>query len=74
MEAPKGVHINAEAGNLEATCRTELKLESKDGEVSGNKDHSCVITMLLVSYKALLFQVVVIDCIVSLDTLNIKIG
>ncbi|XP_048344133.1 delta-sarcoglycan isoform X1 [Sphaerodactylus townsendi] len=34
MEAPKGVHINAEAGNLEATCRTELKLESKDGEIT----------------------------------------
>ncbi|XP_054831857.1 delta-sarcoglycan isoform X2 [Eublepharis macularius] len=33
MEAPKGVHINAEAGNFEATCRTELKLESKDGEI-----------------------------------------
>uniref|UniRef100_A0A8C6F2J9 Sarcoglycan delta n=1 Tax=Monodon monoceros TaxID=40151 RepID=A0A8C6F2J9_MONMO len=34
MEAPKGVEINAEAGNMEATCRTELRLESKDGEVS----------------------------------------
>ncbi|XP_077182548.1 delta-sarcoglycan isoform X2 [Paroedura picta] len=34
MEAPKGIHINAEAGNLEATCRTELKLESKDGEIT----------------------------------------
>nr|XP_028573274.1 delta-sarcoglycan [Podarcis muralis] len=34
MEAPKGVEINAEAGNLEATCRTELKLESKDGEIT----------------------------------------
>lgn len=33
MEAPKGVEINAEAGNMEATCRTELRLESKDGEV-----------------------------------------
>lgn len=35
MEAPKGVEINAEAGNMEATCRTELRLESKDGEVGG---------------------------------------
>lgn len=34
MEAPKGIEINAEAGSLKATCRTELKLESKDGEVS----------------------------------------
>ncbi|KAF7249565.1 Delta-sarcoglycan [Varanus komodoensis] len=34
MEAPKGVEINAEAGNLEATCRTELKLESKDGVIT----------------------------------------
>ncbi|KAJ6667869.1 hypothetical protein lerEdw1_016190 [Lerista edwardsae] len=34
MEAPKGVEINAEAGNLEATCRSELKLESKDGEIT----------------------------------------
>lgn len=33
MEAPKGVEINAEAGNMEAICRTELRLESKDGEV-----------------------------------------
>ena len=33
MEAPKGIEINAEAGNMEATCRTELRLESKDGEV-----------------------------------------
>ncbi|KAK1159154.1 delta-sarcoglycan-like [Acipenser oxyrinchus oxyrinchus] len=34
MEAPKGVEINAEAGNLQATCRNEMKLESKDGEIS----------------------------------------
>ncbi|KAF4790797.1 Delta-sarcoglycan [Turdus rufiventris] len=33
MEAPKGIEINAEAGSLKATCRTELRLESKDGEV-----------------------------------------
>ncbi|KAG5209445.1 hypothetical protein MJG53_007757 [Ovis ammon polii x Ovis aries] len=33
MEAPKGVEINAEAGNMEAICRTELRLESKDGEI-----------------------------------------
>ncbi|XP_003509766.1 delta-sarcoglycan isoform X1 [Cricetulus griseus] len=33
MEAPKGVEINAEAGNMEATCRSELRLESKDGEI-----------------------------------------
>jgi hypothetical protein len=38
MEAPKGVEINAEAGNMEATCRTELRLESKDGEVRSGKD------------------------------------
>ncbi|KAK1150396.1 delta-sarcoglycan-like [Acipenser oxyrinchus oxyrinchus] len=31
---PKGVEINAEAGNLQATCRNEMKLESKDGEIS----------------------------------------
>lgn len=40
MEAPKGVEINAEAGNMEATCRTELRLESKDGEVRGEKSRS----------------------------------
>lgn len=39
MEAPKGVEINAEAGNMEATCRTELRLESKDGEVRARKAH-----------------------------------
>ncbi|XP_041443905.1 delta-sarcoglycan [Xenopus laevis] len=33
MEAPKGVEINAEAGSLEASCRTDLRLESKDGEI-----------------------------------------
>ncbi|XP_029439898.1 delta-sarcoglycan isoform X2 [Rhinatrema bivittatum] len=33
MEAPKGVEINAEAGSLEAMCRTDLRLESKDGEI-----------------------------------------
>lgn len=37
MEAPKGVEINAEAGNMEATCRSELRLESKDGEVRSGK-------------------------------------
>ncbi|NXT91770.1 SGCD protein, partial [Anhinga rufa] len=36
MEAPKGIEINAEAGSLKATCRTELKLESKDGEITLN--------------------------------------
>uniref|UniRef100_A0A8C8REQ7 Sarcoglycan delta n=1 Tax=Pelusios castaneus TaxID=367368 RepID=A0A8C8REQ7_9SAUR len=36
MEAPKGIEINAEAGNMEATCRTELKLESKVGEITLN--------------------------------------
>ncbi|XP_051870914.1 delta-sarcoglycan isoform X2 [Pristis pectinata] len=34
LEAPKGVVIEAEAGNMEAVCRTELKLESEDGEIS----------------------------------------
>ncbi|XP_078086902.1 delta-sarcoglycan isoform X4 [Mustelus asterias] len=34
LEAPKGVEIQAEAGNMQATCRTELKLESEDGEIS----------------------------------------
>ncbi|XP_068815866.1 delta-sarcoglycan isoform X3 [Struthio camelus] len=36
MEAPKGIEINAEAGSLKATCRTELRLESKDGEFSSS--------------------------------------
>ncbi|XP_072446627.1 delta-sarcoglycan isoform X4 [Chiloscyllium punctatum] len=34
LEAPKGVEIYAEAGNMQATCRTELKLESEDGEIN----------------------------------------
>ncbi|XP_056141108.1 delta-sarcoglycan [Lampris incognitus] len=34
MEAPKGVQILAEAGDIQATCRNELRLESKDGEIS----------------------------------------
>ncbi|KAL4660032.1 delta-sarcoglycan [Arapaima gigas] len=33
MEAPKGVQILAEAGDIQATCRSELRLESKDGEI-----------------------------------------
>jgi hypothetical protein len=40
MEAPKGVEINAEAGNMEAICRSELRLESKDGEVRSRKDRN----------------------------------
>uniref|UniRef100_A0A8B9H6U9 Sarcoglycan, delta (dystrophin-associated glycoprotein) n=1 Tax=Astyanax mexicanus TaxID=7994 RepID=A0A8B9H6U9_ASTMX len=34
MVAPKGVQIQAEAGDIQATCRSDLRLESKDGEVS----------------------------------------
>jgi hypothetical protein len=33
MEAPKGIQILAEAGDIQATCRSDLRLESKDGEV-----------------------------------------
>lgn len=36
MEAPKGIQILAEAGDIQAICRNELRLESKDGEVSGS--------------------------------------
>ncbi|XP_074913105.1 delta-sarcoglycan isoform X2 [Buteo buteo] len=42
MEAPKGIEINAEAGSLKATCRTELRLESKDGENSWVADEESV--------------------------------
>lgn len=34
MEAPKGIQILAEAGDIHASCRNELRLESKDGEIS----------------------------------------
>uniref|UniRef100_A0A8C7Z1H0 Sarcoglycan delta n=1 Tax=Oryzias sinensis TaxID=183150 RepID=A0A8C7Z1H0_9TELE len=34
MEAPKGVEIQAEAGDIRAICRNELRLESKDGEIA----------------------------------------
>ncbi|XP_028323214.1 delta-sarcoglycan isoform X2 [Gouania willdenowi] len=34
MEAPKGIQILAEAGDIQAICRNELRLESKDGEIS----------------------------------------
>lgn len=37
MEAPKGIQILAEAGDIKAICRNELRLESKDGEVSQPK-------------------------------------
>lgn len=39
MEAPKGIQILAEAGDIQAICRNELRLESKDGEVSQPTDH-----------------------------------
>uniref|UniRef100_A0A671U345 Sarcoglycan, delta (dystrophin-associated glycoprotein) n=1 Tax=Sparus aurata TaxID=8175 RepID=A0A671U345_SPAAU len=32
--APKGIQILAEAGDIQAICRNELRLESKDGEIS----------------------------------------
>ncbi|XP_013859530.1 delta-sarcoglycan isoform X4 [Austrofundulus limnaeus] len=34
MEAPKGIQILAEAGDIQAICRNELRLESKDGEIT----------------------------------------
>ncbi|XP_048884299.1 uncharacterized protein LOC125750481 isoform X2 [Brienomyrus brachyistius] len=37
MEAPKGVQIMAEAGDIRATCRSEMRLESKDGEPPQSK-------------------------------------
>ncbi|NWU46629.1 SGCZ protein, partial [Dromas ardeola] len=33
MEAPRGVQVNAAAGDLKATCRKELHLQSTEGEV-----------------------------------------
>ncbi|XP_031428077.1 delta-sarcoglycan-like [Clupea harengus] len=33
MEAPKGVEIHAEAGDIEATCRSDLRLQSVDGAI-----------------------------------------
>uniref|UniRef100_A0A673XSE7 Sarcoglycan, delta (dystrophin-associated glycoprotein) n=1 Tax=Salmo trutta TaxID=8032 RepID=A0A673XSE7_SALTR len=32
--APKGIQILAEAGDIQATCRSDLRLESKDGEIT----------------------------------------
>lgn len=40
MEAPKGVQILAEAGDIQAICRNELRLESKDGEVRATNTHT----------------------------------
>ncbi|KAJ8266852.1 hypothetical protein GJAV_G00135420 [Gymnothorax javanicus] len=34
MEAPKGVQILAEVGDIQAVCKNELRLESKDGEIT----------------------------------------
>ncbi len=47
MEAPKGVKIEADAGDFQATCRSDLRLESKDGEVTVL--HSVLMLLLLVS-------------------------
>uniref|UniRef100_A0A4W3IMY2 Sarcoglycan zeta n=1 Tax=Callorhinchus milii TaxID=7868 RepID=A0A4W3IMY2_CALMI len=33
MEAPKGVHIAADEGEIKATCRRDLQLQSTDGEI-----------------------------------------
>ncbi|XP_076130703.1 delta-sarcoglycan isoform X1 [Alosa pseudoharengus] len=33
MEAPKGVDIHAEAGDIQATCRSDLRLQSVDGAI-----------------------------------------
>ncbi|KAJ8348421.1 hypothetical protein SKAU_G00270100 [Synaphobranchus kaupii] len=33
MEAPKGIQILAEVGDIQAICKNELRLESKDGEI-----------------------------------------
>lgn len=48
MEAPKGIQILAEAGDIQAICRNELRLESKDGEVSRPTDQpiTAVIHMI----------------------------
>ncbi|KAE8629652.1 hypothetical protein XENTR_v10000556 [Xenopus tropicalis] len=39
MEAPKGVHISAVAGEFKASCRKELQLQSTDGEIFLNADN-----------------------------------
>lgn len=44
MEAPRGVQVNAAAGDLKATCRKELHLQSTEGEVgsASNVLHLCL--------------------------------
>lgn len=34
MEAPRGIQVSAAAGDMKATCRKELHLQSTEGEVS----------------------------------------
>ncbi|KAJ8276815.1 hypothetical protein COCON_G00085670 [Conger conger] len=38
MDAPKGVQILAEVGDIQAVCKNELRLESKDGEITLEAD------------------------------------
>ncbi|XP_068798897.1 zeta-sarcoglycan isoform X4 [Struthio camelus] len=38
MEAPRGVQVNAAAGDLKAICRKELHLQSTEGEIFLNAD------------------------------------
>ncbi|KAM6439810.1 zeta-sarcoglycan isoform 4-T4 [Liasis olivaceus] len=38
MEAPKGIQVSAAAGDLKATCRKELHLQSTEGEIFLNAD------------------------------------
>ncbi|KAM9143878.1 zeta-sarcoglycan isoform 3-T3 [Pangshura tecta] len=38
MEAPRGVQVSAAAGDLKATCRKELHLQSTEGEIFLNAD------------------------------------
>lgn len=50
MEAPKGIQILAEAGDIQAICRNELRLESKDGEVGQASELSTILLLSLVLY------------------------
>lgn len=60
MEAPKGIQILAEAGDIQAICRNELRLESKDGEVSRPTDQP-----ITAAYYYMLYNIVYVILMIA---------
>ncbi|XP_039393085.1 gamma-sarcoglycan isoform X4 [Mauremys reevesii] len=46
MDAPKGINIKAQAGNIEALSQMDIKLHSSEGVNSALKIHSCIMDVV----------------------------